>query len=276
MRIPSWTPWLIIGLWIVWFVAIVTHGLGLTIWPREPNFQNAGAFGDAFGSLGSLMAALAAAGALLTLRQQQEQSSKQNFESNFFGLLDHFQNLAQATQAHNWSTEIAEDGSETDFISHTFHGHQAFSALLDELRQSLRASDFKYPDRVRKKYEKFYEEFQDDLGHYFRILYHLFKMISDRCDGSEKEKYYYSQIVRAHLSKPELILLSYNCINGEGRYKFVHYLKNFAVLHNVGFSSDRFGRAEMGFIKEFLPPEVFVSRSQAEENKGNIGAEGLC
>jgi len=264
----GWMPWLILGLWVVWFVGVVIHGFGVDLWPgQNPSFTSSGAFGDSFGSLASLMAALAAAGALLTLRQQQAESSRQNFENNFFGLLDHFQSLAQATQAHNWGVEVAEDGSETEFLSHSFHGHQAFRALLDELRQDLRPSDFKYPERVKKKYEKFYEDFQDDLGHYFRLLYHLFKMIADRCDGTDERKYYYSQLVRAHLSTSELILLAYNCICGEGRHKFVRYLTDFAVLHNVGFNSDRFGLAEMKFIKDSLPPDAFISRSQAAENE---------
>ena len=267
MKVPSWTPWLVIGLWGVWLLGIVAHGLGANIWPPKANFEDAGAFGDAFGSLGSLMAALAAAGALLTLRQQQEQSRRENFESNFFGLLDHFQNLAQATQAHNWGVETDEDGAETEFLSHSFHGHQAFKAILDEFRQNINTRDFKYPARIKKKYLLFYESFQDDLGHYFRLLYHLFKMISDRCDGNGEQKYYYAQLVRAHLSTPELILLAYNCICGEGRYKFVRYLQEFSVLHNVGFSSDAFGKAEMGFITGALPSEVFVSRSQAAENE---------
>lgn len=247
-------------------VGVIAHGLGANIWPANANFQNAGTFGDAFGSLGSLMAALAAAGALLTLRQQQEQSRRENFESNFFGLLDHFQSLAQATQAHNWGVETAEDGTETEFLSHSFHGHQAFKAILDEFRQDLNTRDFKNPGRLAKKYAKFYESFQDDLGHYFRLLYHLFRMISDRCDGNAHQKYYYAQLVRAHLSTPELILLAYNCICGEGRHKFTQYLKEFSVLHNVGFNSDAFGKAEMGFIKSELPSEVFISRSQAAED----------
>lgn len=263
----GWAPWLIIGLWVIWFGSVVAHGFGVDLWPgRNPNFESSGTFGDSFGSLASLMAALAAAGALLTLRQQQKESSRQNFENNFFGLLDHFQSLAQATQAHNWGREVAEDGTETDFVSHSFHGHQAFRALLDELRQDLRPADFRHPEKVRRKYDKFYEEFRDDLGHYFRLLYHLFKMISDRCEESEDLKYYYSQLVRAHLSSSELILLAYNCISGEGRHKFVRYLKEFAVLHNVGFNSDRFGHAERKFIESSLPAEVFISRSQAAEN----------
>lgn len=265
MKIPRWTPWLVLGLWVVWVIGVVSHGLGANIWPAAPNFEAAGSFGDAFGSLGSLMAALAAAGALLTLRQQQEQSGRQNFEGNFFGLLDHFQSLTQATQAHSWSSETADDGTETPFLNHSFQGHQAFKAILDELRQDLQPQDFEKPERVTKKYLKFYEEFQDDLGHYFRLLYHLFKMIADRCEDSEAQKYYYAQLVRAHLSTAELILLAYNCICGEGRHKFVSFLKDFAVLHNVGFKSDAFGRAEMDFIKRSLPAEAFTSRSEAAE-----------
>jgi hypothetical protein len=270
----GWAPWLIVGLWVVWFISVLIHGSGVDLWPgNNPSFSSSGTFGDSFGSLASLMAALAAAGALLTLRQQQLQTSRQNFESNFFGLLDHFQSLAQATEAHNWGVEIAEDGTESEFLSHSFRGHQAFRAILDELRQDLKTRDFKYPDRVKKKYERFYESFQDDLGHYFRLLYHLFRMISERCEGSAAEKYYYAQLVRAHLSSAELILVAYNCICGEGRHKFVGYLKEFAVLHNVGFNSDAFGRAEMKFIQT-LPAEAFVSPSQAAENQSLTATPG--
>lgn len=90
MKIPSWTPWLALGLWFIWFVGIIFHGIGFSVWKNNLNSEDAAKFGDSFGSLASLMAALAAAGALLTLRQQQEQSAREHFENNFFGLLDHF------------------------------------------------------------------------------------------------------------------------------------------------------------------------------------------
>ena len=261
-RLWRYLPGLILGLWALWFTGIILHGAGFSVWKGDaPDFTQAGAFGDSFGSLASLMAALAAAGALLTLRQQAEVSAQQNFDSNFFGLLDHFQSLTQEMEVHNFIREETDEGEEVSRLNYTFRGHHAFRAILDELHEHLSIDDFDSFLVVIKAYDSLYDKWQDVLGHYFRLLYHLFRIIYERCPR-EENKYYYGQLVRAHLSTPELILLSYNCICGEGRHKFIDYLQEFSILHNMGCKADAYGKAERAFFERRLPRDAFVSQSQ--------------
>lgn len=114
---------------------------------------------------------------------------------------------------------------------------------------------------MTSRYKLFYKDFEDDLGHYFRLLYHLYKMIDEKCPSGEEQKYYYAQLVRAHLSTSELFLLAYNCICGEGRHKFVSLIAKFAVLHNIEFGNNRFEKAEELFIRQ-LPENAFKSWSE--------------
>lgn len=274
----SWglAPWLIVTLWAVWLVGVIIHGAGFDLWPgQNPDFQSSGSFGDSFGSLASLMAAMAAAGALLTLRQQSEANEKQYFDNNFFGLLDHFQSITLSVDAHNFVSEEDEEGNEITTLNYVFHGHDAFRAILDELQRDINVADFSALGCVSYKYKKFYEQWQDDLGHYFRILYHLFKMIDERCPQNKDSldsKYYYARLVRAHLSTPELTLLAYNCSCGEGSAKFVKYLKDFHVLHNIGLKSDPFSTAERAFFELHLPTAAFKSPSQVAAESDAVSA----
>lgn len=79
-----------------------------------------------------------------------------------------------------------------------------------------------------------YQQFQGDLGHYFRNLYNLIKFV-DQSDSTEKDKYFYVKVIRAQLSSNELIMLFYNCLSSMGREKFYPLVEKYSLLKNMNF-----------------------------------------
>lgn len=67
------------------------------------------------------------------------------------------------------------------------------------------------------------------MGHYYRIMYHIFKFIALSCP---ENKLFYAHLVRAQLSSQQLLLLFYNGMSsyGEG---FKKYIEEFALLKHM-------------------------------------------
>lgn len=71
----------------------------------------------------------------------------------------------------------------------------------------------KIQDVLNESFKKFYWDFQEDIGHYFRNLYNLLLYV----DKSKLEnKKFYSHLIRAMLSNFELVLLFYYCLSQYG------------------------------------------------------------
>ena len=79
-------------------------------------------------------------------------------------------------------------------------------------------------------YEKFYSQHQAELGHYFRLLYNVIKLVKSK---ALSDQHLYTNLVRAQLSSAELKLLFYNCITRWGRDKFKPLVEEFALLKTV-------------------------------------------
>lgn len=207
----------------LWTGAVIATGLGVSALNKPWNFTNSGAFGDSFGPLGTMMAAIAALSAVATLREQQAElkrlrsreseqdvrAQKLAFETTFFQLLDH----------HRGNT------TSIDIVvgQVTRQGQDAFKSIAHYLRQR-RFSGWE------SAWHDTFIQYRNDLGHYFRFLYHLFRYIEvERPDDA----YFYARIVRATLSESELIILAMNCAHGEGRDNFTSIVESFALLHNL-------------------------------------------
>lgn len=71
------------------------------------------------------------------------------------------------------------------------------------------------------------------FDHYFRHLYRIIKFIDNNKVLDDKEKYDYTSIVRATLSRFELVWLYYNCLYGPGKSKFKPLIEKYALLKNL-------------------------------------------
>lgn len=240
----------VLGIWGAWFFYV------LRFWAPGPSFfgydgatlTSLGAFGDAFGVLGSLMAALAASAAYSAYLRQQEEAAAQEFERNFFTLLNNLQIHIQETDVRRFNeNDVAKLKRQTRLMGPSgillfddekaflttkaeIRGRDAFRVLKNRLRRSIKDYNvFRDSAHVHRIYKAFFQQWHDDLGHYFRTLYHIFKMIDERCPSSKKR---YAQIVRSHLSNSEIILIAYNCSVGGGQGEFKRLLNEYEILHN--------------------------------------------
>jgi len=205
-RIFKCLPWAILSLWLVWLLGVLAHGAGADLWPfRKVNFERSGEFGDSFGTLASLMAALAATGAFMALnqqrieaREQRLRSERQSFETTLFHL---FEVLAERVRTVQVTARRDHDSLER------LSGPEAFEQIIDVYPLLWKAED---EEPIREEHGKVRKAYDSMLGHYFRWLHHILLFIHDEPVLSLAEKYRCVRFLRAQLSNPELILVLIN------------------------------------------------------------------
>lgn len=149
------------------------------------------------------------------LMSQNATLQQQAFEATFFQLL----------RLHNDIVSGLRIGSPA------IAGRTCMAHYCAELRGRLinmEATDS--IDQFRIVYDDFYEEYQAVLGHYFRLLYNIFKLVM-RTDLPDKRLY--TNLVRAQLSSDELLLLFFNCLSHWGSEKFKPMIEYFSLLKTL-------------------------------------------
>lgn len=116
------------------------------------------------------------------------------------------------------------------------HGRENSSSILNEAF-------------AVKSYEDFFSKYQDELGHYFRTLYHIIKFVKTS-DVEDKRRY--TSLVRAQLSCFELLFLFYNGLSSYGREKFKPLIEEFGMLENMNTDLLLLPKH-----KELYPPKAF-------------------
>ena len=82
--------------------------------------------------------------------------------------------------------------------------------------------------RILTAYNHFYSRYQSDLGHYFRVLYNIFRYI----DQSDFSNDIYAKILRAQLSNQELLIIFYNNATDRGK-AFAALADRFELYDNM-------------------------------------------
>ncbi|ALN64451.1 hypothetical protein GLA29479_3598 [Lysobacter antibioticus] len=167
------------------------------------------------------------------LDEQNKSLATQTFENTFFQLIRLHNDIVS-------SLDLRSAGQVT------IQGRDCFSVfrkrLMNEMLK-LRRGDY-HPDEdegFHTCYEEFWKQNEQNLGHYFRHLYRIYKFL-DESDITNKNSY--SGIVRAQLSSSELTLLHYNGISKYGE-KFKPLIEQYAILKNmsdlglIGLPQDR-------------------------------------
>ncbi len=229
-------------------VAIVWLGLGY----YASNQKDPGTFGDMFGGVNALFSGLAFAGLIYAillqrvelrlqrteleatrreLEGQKEQMAaqvktlkQQVFDNTFFQLLRLHNDIVNAIDLVGDSTRITK-------------GRDCFAVFYKRLRKQYEnvCNDEKnkhLSDRVRvqEAYQAFYEENQAEIGHYFRSLYNIIKLVKN---SDLEDRRLYTNLVRAQLSSYELLLLFYNCLSELGREKLTPLSKEFDLFKHL-------------------------------------------
>jgi hypothetical protein len=173
---------------------------------------------------------------------QHESIKRQNFEASFFQLL----HLQRELQAQIETVALVPNNNGLGAIPTTVHGKDCFQVFCKTLKDHY--TGFKAgglfisaqlatepqplpPDTqlANEAYKKLYETHQQQLAHYFRNLYHVFKFVA-KSDMPDKRRY--TSLVRAQLSAYELALLFYNCVSFYGD-DFKAYVEKFGLMEHI-------------------------------------------
>lgn len=183
--------------------------------PPSMNLQSINNFAGAFNILTSIFTALAFAGVIISIHLQsaelktaisafegQESSLKnQEIDNKFFKMLNFFSEVRR-----NFKVNI--NGNE-------YLGGNAFNKLTEELLNAV--SESYAEDRDQDVSKLFKEEFlqfnnkHDPVKYYFLNLYQILNYIKNQSVNVDSLKMY-TNMLRAQLSKGELVLLAYNAI----------------------------------------------------------------
>lgn len=218
-----------------------------------------GQLGDMFGFIGALFSGLAFAGVIVTLLQQNEtidlqredinkqteainiqkeeivQTNKelkeqnktimlQRFENTFFNMLDMQQKIL------NELRYLQEDG----YSQNQEHvGRKAIKELYSDIFFQCQLKKISTLGDCLTEYYQHVEDGQ--LDHYYRHLYRIIRFVDDYDTNvlSVAEKYKYLCLLRAQLSKDELLMIFYNCISEYGCEKFKPLVEKYALFKNI-------------------------------------------
>lgn len=158
------------------------------------------------------------------LALQNATMRKQSFENTFFQLLSLHHDIVRAM-------DLAPQAQDQ-------HGRACFRVLYGFLCQQAAnhppPADLNVKQGLSYIYLAFYGDYQQHVGHYFRNLYHIIRLVDQSEVLSNAEKIQYTALVRAQLSSHELLLLFYNCLAaGVGAGEFSDLVHRYALLKNV-------------------------------------------
>jgi len=268
------------------FLIIALIAIIITSWLKYPQWiailfknstalgTNFGTFGDSFGALNTLFSGLAFTGIIISIilqskelqetrkdiKSQNTQFEIQNnsikrqvFENTFFQLLNLHNEIIQS---------ISLPGRKNNDIT----GRSAFVTLYNDYLCSeyfIYELRDKYGDHINFEntnewFLGFHEIYGDKIGHYFRNIYQILKMI-DKEDL--KDKKFYSNLLRAQLNNYELGLLFFNCLSDIGYEKFkplvekYEFFEHLPLLDNIteedikSYNISAFGKTNYEFIE---------------------------
>ncbi|MBZ9759341.1 hypothetical protein LB553_00355 [Mesorhizobium sp. CA8] len=159
-----------------------------------------------------------AAKAEQAFEKQLSSQKRESFESTFFQML-----TLHNTIVNSMDIQRREDKD--------LKGRDCFKFFATTLRGKYVAFDNENgtpQERIQRAYGRFWEDRQQDLGHYFRYLFNVVKFI----DNAQPNDLRYMKLLRAQLSDYELVILFYNSVADIGK-KFRPYIEKYALFDNL-------------------------------------------
>jgi hypothetical protein len=232
------------GLLVCW---IYLDQFGLSINPIEANekpYAAFGQFGDYFG--GVLNPLLAFMNIALLAYYQKTSIAKSAEKDVVFRMLELQSKIVASFELRTkFKKDPEEDGDdaeaprvEPEVVEEINSGLRAFWIFDKEIKIKYQKLKRKADDSAEKRlqdlitvYSKYYHAGyrKQYLGHYFRNLYHIFKLIHESEVFSDEEKLKYAKIVRAQMSHIEQKLLYLNCKLPDGK-AFQKYVATYELL----------------------------------------------
>jgi len=170
------------------------------------------------------------------LEKQNLVLQKQSFEATFFQLLKLYNDVVQELHITLEESDSILGNGRVRKVKH--EDRQCLAALhnvlIHEHLHSVARGDSMEPrlEGLNLAYQDFYAKYGHLIGHYFRTIYNIVKIV-ENSDMPDDAKHDYTNILRAQLSKYELGLLLYNCLSQYGRKKMLPLVKKYHLLKHL-------------------------------------------
>ena len=168
------------------------------------------------------------------LNEQSQTTKKQSFEHTFFQMMRLYNEIIDGLSIKSeYVLDIISGEGEK-----VYRGRDAIEHLYgiwkNSYAENVIGDDHNCPtlEAIQIEYPKFYTNYGNHLGHYFRTLYNIVKLV-DNSALSRSEKKTYTNILRSQLSKFELGLLLYNCLSSYGKEKFLPLVVKYDLLKHI-------------------------------------------
>lgn len=231
---------------VVLVLSITIYCYTLRKYKFAQNTEDFGIFGDYIGGIvGTLVGLMGIVFLYRTYKIQLDIADTQDklqihqqFESTFFSLLNE-----QRSILLNLRGNFPLGSDQTTVTSTSYEYIQKFRNLLSEGLTNLLYEPYqlapKNKNRLKIKVNEIYTELflshSNELGPYFRHLYHLLKFIDDSDVENKKE---YADIVQSQMSFDELYILAVNGISNYGRKRLLPLLNDYSFLENLVIDDD--------------------------------------
>lgn len=254
--------WVMIGGVVVLYLL----NLSLVLFVDDPSWR--GTFGDQFGAVNALFSGLAFAGLIFTIilqrrdlelqrnelklqrqeltlsrKEMEDQTAEfekqnetlriQRFENTFFNMLSQFQEVV-----NNLSVPARLNGENVEL-----EGREVFPVLFnsatvyvdipkgEKTRQAFYGMGYALEGLGLEGYMQ--SEVPTQFDHYFRLLYRILKFVKTSPLITQfEDEYEYTSILRATLSRYELVWLYYNGLT-YGKNKLKPLIERYAMLKNL-------------------------------------------
>ncbi len=238
------------ALWIIALWIVIAFIWALSGYLLKDNGER-GTFGDMFGAVNALFSGLAFATLIYTtwmqreelalqreelvstrleLQGQKEQLNQQSitfelqrFESTFFSLLKTYGQILSTMDLVGDNNKVTKSRDCFKVWCNRLKQVHAENAVYSSEKGAALAT-------IQDVYSRFYRSHQSEIGHYFRTLYHIIKLIDE---SNVTDKHRYTSLLRAQLSSYEQVLLFYNCLSTYGNQKFKPLVEKYALLENL-------------------------------------------
>jgi hypothetical protein len=210
-----------------WVVVIISSAAGLNVFGLSLDFSKAGVFGDSFGGISAFMAACAAYFTYSALRLERRAGLRQRVSDRKRSRADQErdaeQTLFRLMELRNTLVEEVCVSTRLRILN----GRDALGYMADTISAKVARS----PKKGNEIYGRLYDKWNDELGHYFRLTYHIVRFADENFENWKS--YTYIRLLRAQLSNSEQVLIALSCAYGEGREKFKGWVEHYALLHNI-------------------------------------------
>lgn len=276
-------------IWVMLGGVLCLFLLNLSLIFFIPDENIRGTFGDQFGAVNALFSGLAFTGLIYTIILQRRDLALQRDDLRL-----QREELAQTRHEMEEQTIEFEKQNESLRIQRFENTYFNMLSLFQEVVNNLSVTKVFYKSEGRYCFEKVYvknqqiEENMNDFAnlsmstiifregidgykrseipkffdHYFRLLYRILKFVDDsKVITDFDEKYEYTAMLRAMLSRYELVWLYYNGLS-YGAQKLKPLIERYAMLNNlrkellVKGKSNEFGIYKDSAFKKIYPDEI--------------------